>query len=86
MTQEMITTSTNQNYQFLGAQILHQKIEKEIISLPKPSLAFLKQFLFSQFTVSSFNLPTIRKITTSAALIAVVSCLEDWPTMFNDIV
>jgi hypothetical protein len=82
----MITTCNNQNYQFLGAQVLHQKIEKEILSLQKPQLQFLRHFLFSQLTLPSFNLPTIRKITSSAALIAVISCMEDWPHMLNDIV
>ena len=40
--QQMITQGTNQNYQLLGAQILHQKLEKEGPSMHRQDLKQLK--------------------------------------------
>jgi hypothetical protein len=46
----------------------------------------LKEFLFCQLALPTLNVPTVHKICSSAALIAVVSCLEDWPELVSDVV
>lgn len=82
----MITQCDNPNYQLLGAQILHQKLEKEVTALTKSELYGLRQFLFTQLARPTLAVPTVHKVSSSAALIAVVCCLDDWPDLINDIV
>lgn len=82
----MITLSSNVVHHLLGAQILHQKLEKEVSHLEKDQLNFLKNFLFAQLQSSSFSGPTIHKLCSSASLIAVVLCLDDWLNLIGDIV
>jgi hypothetical protein len=82
----MITKCVNQSYQFLGAQILYQKLEKEISGLQKKEIHALKEFLFFQLAGTSLNIPTIRKISASASLIAVIIFLEEWPHLIDDII
>lgn len=81
----MITQCANQNYQLLGAQLLHQKLEKEAASLPRTELLALRQFLFAQLA-APLSTPTLRKIGSAAAVVAVVSCLEEWPGLVGDVV
>lgn len=82
----MITKCADQAYQLLGAQILYQKLEKEISNLQKGDLRSLKEFLFGQLASPALNVATIRKLSSSAALVAVISCLEDWPELIADVV
>jgi uncharacterized protein YwbE len=81
----MITQCTNQNYQLLGAQILHQKLEKEATGLAREELLALRQFLFTQLA-APLSVPTLRKIGSAAAVVAVVSCMEEWPGLVGDVV
>ena len=75
-TQQMITQCTQQNYQLLGAQILHQKLEREAGQMAKQDLNAMRHFLFTQLASPLFSLPTLRKLGSAAAVVAVVSCLE----------
>lgn len=42
--------------------------------------------MFAQLAKSSFNLPIIRKIASSAGLIALICALDSWPTLITDLV
>ena len=82
----MITKTNNPNYQFLGAQILSQKIERDSSDLSTDELNSLKEFLFRQLGNSQFNLPTLRKIATAGSIVAIVLYLDHWPGFLKDLV
>lgn len=82
----MITQCAQQNYQLLGAQILHQKLEREAGQMAKVDLNAMRHFLFTQLASPVFSLPTLRKLGSAAAVVAVVSCLEEWPDVVKDVV
>lgn len=71
----MITQCHHQNYQLLGAQILHQKLEKDGTSLAPPQLLALKDFLFRQLALP-LPIPTLRKLSAAAALLTILSGTE----------
>ncbi len=45
----------------------------------------MRHFLFTRLA-SSLDLPTKRKLGSAAAVVAVVSCLEEWPDVVKDVV
>lgn len=82
----MILRSEITDFQLLGAQILYQKVERDIKELELAERLELKTFVFNQLTNDKLNLPTIRKLASSGALIAIYLMLDHWPTFISDMV
>jgi hypothetical protein len=46
----------------------------------------MRHFLFTHLASPSLTIPTLRKLGSAAAVVAVVSCLEEWPDVVKDVV
>lgn len=82
----MITKSNNSNYQLLGTQILSQKISRDATELNTQELYSLKEFVFNHLNNPQFSLPALRKLASSAAIVAALLFLDHWPSFLSDLV
>lgn len=82
----MIQMSTDTNFVLLGAQLLYQKIEKDLHQFDTAFKTQLKNFLFGELDSGKHNkIFIIDKLASSAALIVSSLFLEDWPTFVEDL-
>lgn len=83
----MLNNVQDPHFQFLGAQILYQKISHELLALSQEARAELREFVFSklQDTSITYN-ATTDKLASIAALIACISLLDTWPAFVQDMI
>lgn len=82
----MIQSSTDPNFVFLGAQLLYQKIQKDLHQFDIGFRAGLKNFLFTELDSGRHSKSFIvDKLASSAALIVSSMILTEWTDFVQDL-
>jgi hypothetical protein len=82
----MVTSTQNPNHQYLGAQILYQKVSAELNSLSLALKHELREFVFARLADPSNNTSAvIDKLASTGALLGCVGVVEGWPNFVQDL-
>ncbi len=86
LSKELIQNSHDHSMAYLGAQILYQKIERDLEGIPDDMKSHLNAFLFEQIEKTTYFLPIVDKLCSSAALIGCSLVLFKWKTLLDDVI
>lgn len=82
----MIQESGDTNFVLLGAQLLYQKIEKDLHQFETTFKIQLKNFIFEELDSGKHTKTfVLDKLASSAALIVSSLYLNEWPTFIEDL-